>query len=156
MVALIAALALAGDPSVKPWPIGPGAAYRPSARRVACPARGSFAVHLELFAGRKGIVIPAGIGTCSDALWTRTPTGVVEVSGRGHTLGDVFRVWARTLGSHRLLSFNSGSPVRAYVNGRHVPGAVGAIPLTRGAQIVLEIGGYVPPHRFLLLPKGSS
>ena len=159
MIALIAALALGGDPSVKPWPIGPSAAYRPSAGRVTTDlcTPGGFAVHLEIFAGRNAVVIPAGIGSCSDRVRTRTPTGVVEVSsGSRQTVGDLFRVWGRPLGSHRLVSFSSRSPVRAYVNGRAVVGAVSAVPLTAGAEIVLEIGGYVPPHRFFLFPKRSS
>ena len=160
MIALVAALALVGDPSVKPWPIGPGPAYRPSAGRVvatdACPRGGTFAVHLELFAERQVVVVPGGIGACSDPVRTRTPTGVVEVAaGAQRTVGDVFRVWGRPLGSHRLLSFRSALPVRAYVNGRAVAGPVSAIPLTKGAQIVLEIGGYVPPHRSFLFPEGS-
>jgi hypothetical protein len=161
VIALIAALALAGDPSIKPWPIGPGAAYVPSAGRVAahetCASAGTFLVHLELFADRKAIVIPAGIGACTDAVRTRTPMGIVEVSrGKPRTVADLFRVWGRPLGSHRLLSFRSRSPVRGYVNGRRAAGPVGAIPLTEGAQIVLQIGGYVPPHRYFLFPRGSS
>lgn len=161
MIALIAALALAGDPSIKPWPIGPGAAYRPAAGRVVatdgCPPGGTFAVHLELFAERMAVVVPAGIGACSDPVRTRTPTGIVEVSsGPPKTVGDLFRVWGQPLGSHRLASFASTSAVRAYVNGRPVAGPVGTVPLTAGAEIVLEIGGYVPPHRFFLFPKGSS
>ena len=159
MIALIAMLALGGDPSVKPWPIGPTAAYRPAANRVfagACPSGETFAVHLELFANQKAVVVPAGIGACSDPVRTRTPTGIVEVSSRApRTVGDLFRVWGKPLGAHRLVSFR-GSPVRAYVNGRLVDGAVGSVPLTAGAEIVLEIGGYVPPHRFFLFPRGQS
>ena len=160
MIALIAALALAADPSVKPWPIGPGATYRPSAGRVfadACPPDGTFSVHVELFAKQNAVVVPSGIGACSDPVRTRTPTGIVEVSsGKQRTVGDLFRVWGRPLGKHRLASFSSRSPVRAYVNGRRVVGPVSAVPLTSGAEIVLEIAGYVPPHRFFLFPKGSS
>ena len=160
MIELVAALALAGDPSVRPWPIGPGAAYRPSAgptvQDSVCPNGGAFRVHVELFAERNAVVVPAGIGACSDPVRTRTPTGVFEVSSRGRpTVGDLFRVWGQPLSTHRLASFTSGSPVRVYVNGRPVGGPVGSIPLTKDAEIVLEIGGYVPPHRFFLFPKGS-
>jgi hypothetical protein len=158
VIALVAALALAGDPSVKPWPIGPGPAYVPSAGRVEtgkCPAAGTFAVHVELFAGQKVVVVPSGIGACSDPVRTRTPTGVVEVSaGKRRTVGDLFRVWGEPLGARTLASFR-GSPVRVYVNGRAVNGPASAVPLTPGAEIVLEIGGYVPPHRFFLFPKGT-
>jgi hypothetical protein len=160
VIALLAALALAGDPSVKPWPIGPGPAYRPApvhAHTGACSPRGSFAVHVELFAGQRVVLVPAGIGACVDPVHTRVATGVVSVSaGRPHTLGDLFRVWGRPLGAHRLVSFTSRTPVRVYVNGRRATGPVAAVPLTRGAEIVVELGGYVPPHRFFLFPKGSS
>jgi hypothetical protein len=40
------------------------------------------------------------------------------------------------------------------VGGRRWLGDVRAIPLKRHAQIVLEIGGYVPPHARFLFPKG--
>ena len=167
MIALVAAVALATVPSdtlsrshaaAAPvvTPIGPGAAYRPSARRpvATCGTQQRFSVHLELFANRRAIVIPAGIGSCSDPVRTSTPTGVVEVARPGLDLGDLFRIWGRTLTARALLSFRSSEPVRAYVNGRLSPLAVSAIPLTAGAEIVLEIGGYVPPHRFFLFPKG--
>ena len=161
MIELVAALALAGDPSVRPWPIGPGPAYRPPAGRPAdaraCPDGPTFRVHLELFADRRAIVVPAGIGGCSDPARTRTPTGVVEiVRGARLDLGDFFRVWGQPLGAHRLASFRSRAPVRAYVGGRPARGPIDAIPLEPGAQIVLELGGYVPPHTSFLVPKGTS
>ena len=166
MIALLAALALAADPSVKPWPIGVGADYQPAAAAHAvgslrCGAsRQAFAVHLELFANRRAVVIPAGIGvgprTCVYPVRTLTPTGVVGVARAGLTLGDVFHVWGQLLSTHTLASFTSGTPVRAYVNGHLVRGAASSIPLTPGAQIVLELGGYVPPHGSFLFPRGSS
>jgi hypothetical protein len=167
VIALLAALALAAGPSNNLLqgsdtpvltPIGPGSAYRPLAGRpvTACRTHLRFAVHLELFADRRAIVIPAGIGRCSDPARTRTPIGVVEVVREGLVLGDLFRIWGQTLTAHRLLSFTSRSPVRAYVNGRLVAGPVSSVPLNKGAQIVLEIGGYVPPHSFFLFPKGTS
>ena len=159
MIVLLAALALAGDPSPKPWPIGPTAAFRPSAGRDpatdACPPAGSFQVHVELFADKNAVVVPAGIGACADPVRTRTPTGVVEVTGgTPRTVGEIFRVWGQPLGDHRLVSFRSTSAVRAYLNGRRAAGPPASIPLRPGAEIVLEIGGYVPPHRFFLFPKG--
>ncbi len=64
----------------------------------------------------------------------------------------LFRIWGQPLGMRRLASFRSGSPVRAYVGGRRVEGPVGAIRLTPHAQIVLELGPYVPPHPSFLFP----
>jgi hypothetical protein len=168
MIELLAALALGGDPSVKPWPIGPGPAYRPPAavrdgRPVAghaCRTGGArFRVHLELFAHRRVVIVPAGIGVtgaCSYPARTRTPTGVVEVAeGSRLKLGDLFRIWGQPLGTHRLASFRSDAPVRAYVGGRPARGPVASIPLEPGAQIVLELGAYVAPHASYLFPKGS-
>jgi hypothetical protein len=166
VIELLALAALAGDPSVRPWPIGPGPAYRPApAARptpgLACAKGGSaFAVHVELFANRRAIVVPAGIGVargCSYPARTRTPTGIVEVARDSNvSLGDLFRIWHQPLGPRRLLSFRSPSPVRAYVNGHRAGGSVGSIRLEPGAEVVLELGGYVPPHASFLFPKGLS
>jgi hypothetical protein len=117
-------------------------------------------VHLELFAGRKVVIVPAGIGVdsgCRYPLSTAGPDGVVTVSrGRALTLGDLFRVWGQPLGPRSLAGFTSRTPVRAYVAGRRVNGSVSAIRLTPHAEIVLELGGFVPPHPFFLFPGGSS
>ena len=150
----------APPPSVIPTPIGVGAAYRPPARTQTvktgrpvgtfrCGATGKrYGVHLELFARRRVVIVPAGIGIatarrCSYAARTRTPTGVVEiVAGARLTLGDLFRIWGQPLGRGRL----------AFVRRRRWRGDPAAIPLTRHAQIVLELGGYVPPHPNFLFP----
>ena len=152
MIALLATAAALGAVP-QPTPIGPGAAYRPPAGRpfVACPGRPVARVHVELFAHGRAIVIPAGIGACSDPLRTRTPTGVVELTHGRLVLGDLFRVWGRPFSTHRLLSFNSRAPVRAYVDGRAVAG-LRSIPLKPGAEIVVELGAFVPPHSSFLFP----
>jgi hypothetical protein len=98
-------------------------------------------------------VIPAGIGSCADPLRTRTPTGVVELTRHGLVLGDLFRAWGQPLGTHTLLSFHSSGRVHVYVDGREESGAAAAIPLTPGAEIVVELGGYVPPHASFLFPR---
>jgi hypothetical protein len=103
-------------------------------------------------------MVPAGIGTrrgCSYALRTRWPTGVIEIRrGQNRTLGRFFRLWGQPLSPTRLVGFTTTAsrPVRAYVAGRRWHGALGAIPLRRHAQIVLELGRYIPPHRFFLFP----
>jgi hypothetical protein len=184
IVAVLAAVALAGDPSVRPWPIGPGPRYLPAAASAAvidgrpvgelrCASAGKvFRVHLELFAHRRVVVVPAGIGVagapvrqgasvvprgCSYPARTLTPAGIVEVAaGARLHLADLFRIWGQALGKRRLLSFRSASPVRAYVGGRLVRGPAGAVTLTPDAQIVLELGAYVAPHRFFLFPRAAE
>ena len=120
-----------------------------------------FGAHLELFASRRVVIVASGIGVapprvregayvregrCSYPLRTREPTGVIEVAAGGgsYTLGDLFALWGQPLGPNRLAGFRG--PVAAYVAGRRRPGDPRAIPLARHAQIVLEVGGHVPPH----------
>ena len=81
---------------------------------VRRPGRKTFRVHVELFAQRKVVVVPPGIGVagngCVYPARTSTPTGVVEVErGAKLRLGDLFRIWGRRLGEHRLLTFPSSS-----------------------------------------------
>src|SRR5919201_3582426 len=145
-------------------PIGVGPRYRADAPR--------FGVHVELFANRRVVVVPAGIGVaaprrrvgafvrprgCSYAVRTLGPTGVVEVRrGARLTLGRLFAVWGQPLSATRLAGFSTrrGAPVRAYVAGRPWQGPPGAIPLTRHAPIVLELGRFVPPHRSFRFRSG--
>ncbi len=163
MIAVLAAAALGGDPSVVAIPIGPGARFRPVAKAAAAPTltcgggKPLFRVHLELFAKGKVIVVPAGIGRgnadCVPLTRTTTPGGIVEVSRRGVTLGDLFRVWGETLSPRRLLSFSGA--VRVYVAGRLLTRDPRDVVLTPNAEIVVETGPVIPPHRFFLFPKGS-
>ena len=187
-VAAVAALGTAGaalgaDPI--PTPIGVAPAYRLAARGpevaggkpvggLVCSskARPRFGVHLELFARRLALIVPAGIGVapplvrhdafvaggrCSYPLRTREPTGVIEVArGVKATLGAFFDVWGQPLSRTRLAGFRAqaGKHVLAFVAGKPWRGDPRAIPLRRHAQIVLEIGGYVPPHVSYLFPGG--
>jgi hypothetical protein len=149
---------------VQPWPIGAGPRFHPPApvrdgrpigslRCDSAPAR--FAVHVELFAHQRVATVPRGIGRgprCTYPLRTLDPTGVVYAA-RPVTLGDLFRIWGQRLGSQRLLSFRGA--VRAFVAGRAVAGDPRRIRLVPRRQIVLEVGGYVPPHPSYLFPKGT-
>jgi hypothetical protein len=156
-------------------PIGPGPEFQPAAR---WPLAGGAAfgglrtdlqagarVHLELFARRLVVVVPGGIGVSGgrtelygrvvDALWhapawTTIAGGVVHFDGRLR-LADVFAVWGEPLGRHRLLRFSG--PVTAFVNGRRRAGDPRTITLRDGDQIVLEVGGYVPPHDRFTFPR---
>jgi hypothetical protein len=115
--------------------------------------------HIELFALRRVLVLPAGIGTspkrCSYPVRTGEPTGVVEfVSRPGVTLGDLFAVWGQPLSRASMAGFRG--EVRVYVAGRRRRGDPRSVPLTPHGQVVLEIGGYVPPHPFFLFPETTK
>jgi hypothetical protein len=165
-------------PSVQPWPIGVGPGFRlaaaPAAVRGGRPVGGfrcgvggpRFGAHIELFVERRVLIVPAGVGVsrpsrvsfglirahrCSYPVRTLDPTGVIEVGARA-TLGDFFAVWGQRLGPHRIASFTGR--VLAFVGGRRWWGDPRRIPLARHAQIVLEVGGYVPPHPRYLFPPG--
>jgi hypothetical protein len=184
MRACVAALAVAafcgcGDRagSATPLPrtapsVGPGPRHRPpslSARaargkpiaglRCTRDRAARFGVHLELFAERRVVLIPPGVGIapprrrtgayvsggrCWYALRTREPTGVIEVEARSptKTLGQFFAIWGQPLRG------------RAYVNDRLRRGDPRAIRLTKHAQIVIEVGGYVRPHASYRFPPG--
>jgi hypothetical protein len=128
----------------------------------------SYGVHLELYARRLVVPVPAGIGiappqrrrgayvlggACSYPLRTFEPTGVLVVdAGRAVSVGALFAVWGQPLSRHSLAGFRGA--VAAFVGGRRWPGPPEAIPLRRHAEIVLEIDGSVPPHPRYRFPPG--
>jgi hypothetical protein len=180
----ILGLALLGLGGPIATPIGVGPRYHPPAAparvlrgepvgALRCGDGGRhFGVHLEVFARGRVVIVPAGIGVaaprrrigafvrprgCSYPVRTLDPTGVVEVRrGASLTLSGLFAVWGQPLSETRLAAFSTrrGAPVRAYVGGRRWRGSVGAIPLRRHAQIVLELGRFVPPHRSFRFRSG--
>jgi hypothetical protein len=125
-------------------------------------------MHVELFADRQVVLLPGGIGVapprtwvggaltggrCSYPLRTTDPTGVIQIALGAHaTLGDLFAVWGRSLGRGRLLSFRG--VMHTYVDGRPIRGDPRLVPLRPHAEVVLEVGGYVPPHSAYLFPRG--
>lgn len=159
-------------------PIGTGPRFHPPATgpvigpctRTPGPRDG---VHVEVFASDRVLLLPAGIGVrpprdlldgritsagCYGPLVTLDPTGVVLVRpGAGLTLGTLFRSWGQPLSPTRLTSFSApaGSRVAVFVNGKRWPGAPASVPLTRHAEIVLEVGPYVPPHPSYAFPAGT-
>jgi hypothetical protein len=91
---------------------------------------------------------------CFGDLVTVEPTGVVLMRpGARATVADLFRSWGQPLTLGRAASFSGR--VRVYVDGRRRPGGAGAVPLTAHAEIVLEVGPYVPPHASYRFPPGS-
>jgi hypothetical protein len=159
-------------------PIGVGPRFHPP---VSGPVSGSCqaalgprdGVHVEVFAANRVLLLPAGIGTvpprtsldgritaarCYGALVTLDPTGVVRVRpGARLTLGTLFSSWGQPLSRTRLDSFTAaaGSEVAVFVDGKPWGGAPAAVPLTRHAEIVLEVGPHVPPHSSYAFPPGT-
>jgi len=155
-------------------PIGVGPRFQPptpnrpvrDCRAALGPRDGA---HVELFARNRVVLLPRGIGTrpprtldsgrivrarCYGPVVTLEPTGVVLVRrATTATLGDLFAAWGAPLSAHRAASF--AGPVAVYVGGRRAGGAPGAVPLRRHAVIVIEVGGYIPPHRRYVFPPGS-
>jgi hypothetical protein len=161
---------VAGPPIVtRPIGVGPGyllpprsgaAAAGRSIRGLACragPRRGPVVAHLEIFAGRQTLVIPAGIGVregrCRYPVRTLMPTGLIVADRPGLTLGDLFAVWGQPLEQGRVAGFRG--PVVAFVGGRRVRGDVAHVPIRHHSQIVVEVSGYVPPHAHYVFPRSS-
>lgn len=152
-----------------------GVARRAPVAGLRCGPPGShpYGVHLELYARRLVVPVPAGIGVappqrrrgayvlggaCIYPLRTFEPTGVIvvdrAVSARAPTptLGALFAIWGQPLSTARLAGFRG--PVAAFVGGRPWRRPPQEIPLTPHAEIVLEVGGPVPPHRTYLFGPG--
>ena len=155
--------------------IGRGPRFHPPATGpVLGPCRRALGArvqaHVELFADNHVVLVGSGIGTrppralsagrivaarCYGAIVTLDPTGVVLVArGASSTLADLFRSWGQPLSSSRLAGFRAapGTHVAVFIDGRAWHGAPATVPLTEHAEIVLEVGPHVPPHRFYTFP----
>jgi hypothetical protein len=128
------------------------------------------AAHVELFADNHVVLIAAGVGTrprrevvagrivragCFGAVVTLDPTGAVLIRpGRPPRLSALFRAWGEPLSTTRIASFSAapGQRVAVFVNGRRRRTDPESVPLSAGAEIVLEVGPYVPPHRRYMFP----
>jgi hypothetical protein len=161
--------------------VGPDARWRPPslspAVAAARPVRGMrcdrderrrFGVHIELFAARRVVLVAPGIGVapprvrdgayvrggrCWYPLRTREPTGVIEVEeGAPRTLGDLFGLWGQPLSRAGVAGFRGR--VRAHVGAREWRGDPRAIPLEPHAQIVVQVGPFIPPHARYAFPPG--
>jgi hypothetical protein len=159
-------------------PIGRGVRFQPpvtgrpigDCTRTLGPRAG---VHVEVFGANRVVLIPAGVGVrrprgyssgritragCYGELVTLDPTGLVLIRpGARLTLADLFRSWGQPLTNHRIGAFNAGSgaAVRVFVDGRPRAGSPAGVPLRRHAEIVLEVGPYVPPHAAYTFPPGT-
>jgi hypothetical protein len=87
---------------------------------------------------------------CFGAIVTLDPTGVVFVRRGSHaTVSELFRAWGQPLSPLRVASFHAkpAGRVVAFVDGRRSDLSPGSVPLAKHAEIVVEVGPYVPPHR---------
>ncbi len=162
--------AVTGPPIVtRPIGVGPGFRLAPLGARtrraqpidgLRCrpgPLRGAIVAHLEIFARRETLIIPSGIGVvagrCRYPLRTRSPTGLIDASRAGLTLGDLFRVWGEPLSARRIAGFTG--PIVAFVGGRRVRGPIARIPIRHHSEIVVEISGFVRPHASYVFPRSA-
>jgi hypothetical protein len=159
-------------------PIGRGPGFHPVVSgpiigRCRTKLGSRIAVHLELFAANRVVIVPAGVGTrppravslgritrarCYGDVVTLDPTGVVLVrSGSRLALSELFRSWGQPLSRSRLATFAAGpgDGVVAFVNGRRWHGRPQDVPLGSHAEIVLEVGPYVPPHATFSFPRDA-
>jgi hypothetical protein len=155
-------------------PIGSGPRFRPPVTgRPGRPCRRGlgprFGVHVEVFAANQVVIVATGIGVqppvrvsagrisyarCYGRLVTLEPTGLVLVRpGRTQSLGDLFRAWGEPLSRRGVASFTGR--VTVFVDGRRWRGRPASVPLLRHAEIVAEIGPYVPPHAAYAFPPGT-
>jgi hypothetical protein len=157
--------------------IGRGARFHPALRnRPVRECRRELGrrieAHVELFAQNRVVLLPAGIGTrpprkledgrvkaarCYGPVSTLEPTGIVFVRrGSRARIASLFAAWGEPLSETRIASFAApaGTRVAAFVDGRRRRGSPRKIPLTEHAEIVLEVGPHVPPHRSFAFPPG--
>jgi hypothetical protein len=180
LVAVAAALVIAAGcggghgapgPPIVTRPIGVGPGFRlpalgAAARtatpigRLECrhgPLGGPIVAHLEIFARRETLIVPARIGVvagrCRYPVRTLGPTGLILADRSALTLGDLFAVWGQPLTQRRLAGFRGR--VVAFVTGRRVAGDVRRIPIRHHSQIVVEVSGYVPPHAHYVFPRAN-
>ena len=157
-------------------PIGRGPRFQPPLKGSvtgACTARLGIRgqTHVELFGANRVVLLAAGIGTraprrlvdgrlrraaCFGEVVTLDPTGTVYFRPGTHpTVGALFSAWGQPLTPKRIASFTGGR-VRVYVDGRLRRGSPRSVPLRTGAEIVLEVGPYVPPHTHFSFPQIPS
>jgi len=169
---LAGARSVGHGPRFRPSPTGALAARAKPVDGMRClpPGRVASAAHIEVFAAGHVVVIPAGIGfaaplrrhgayvnggRCAYPVRTVEPTGLVLMeAGRPVTLGQFFDLWGQRL-SHRTVagfSASTGTGVSVFINGSRWRGDSSYAPIAPGAQITVEVGPLVAPHRRYTFP----
>lgn len=169
-----------GVPLLAGKPLGPARSPAPgrSSGGVPCGVREQLRYHvharLTLYVNGKPRAVPLGVGiappraltkssdgsfvssgSCFSFLHTHATDGVIHIEAPGKVtfkLGQFFAIWQQRL-DRRHLGPISGRVI-AYVNGKRYRHDPRAIPLTKHAQIQLEVGQplVAPPH--ITFPRG--
>ena len=129
--------------------------------------------HLTIFANGSPRQVPAGIGipgsqtqntpqgpeavggTCIYWLHTHAPDGIIHIESpihRTYTLGDFFDEWGQPLGPGQVGP--ATGHVTALYNGQVYQGNPRDIPLTKHAQIQLEVGSPLVGPEKITWPSG--
>jgi hypothetical protein len=96
-----------------------------------------------------------GAGNCFYWLHTHAADGIIHIESpvaRTYTLGDFFDVWGEKLGPAEVGPVSG--PVTAFYDGRLFPANPRDIPLTRHAQIQLDIGRPLVAPAEISFPSG--
>jgi hypothetical protein len=130
--------------------------------------------HLTIFVSGRQRRVPAGVGigaprtvvptpsgefvsggTCFSWLHTHAADGIIHIESpvqRAFTLGDFFDVWKQPLGPRHIGS--TTGRVTAFLDGRPYHSNPRDIPLTRHAQIQLDIGHPAVAPVSIRFPQG--
>ena len=124
--------------------------------------------HIELFGANKVVLLPGGIGTraprhsvdgqltraaCFGSVVTLNDEGILYLRrGSDVTLKTLFKAWGEPLTETRIAAFSGGGQVKVFVNGRRRRIDPRDLRITPNAEIVIEVGPYVPPHTRFAYP----
>lgn len=148
-----------GRQTPPPWPAPSDAAT--AVAQAGLPLLGAegavqhIHAHLDVIVDGQPVLVPADIGIDERAgrispLHTHDKTGVIHVESPTQatfSLAQLFSEWQVRLSASQLGGLNAtpGSELRAYVNGKQVPGNPGAITLHNHDQIALVYGSAPNP-----------
>ena len=129
--------------------------------------------HLTIFVNGSARQVPAGIGipgaqgqstpngtfigsgTCFYWLHTHAADGIIHIESpvqRSYTLGEFFNEWGQPLSAHQVGP--ASGKVTALYNGQVYQGNPADIPLTKHAQIQLEVGAPLVAPEKITFPAG--
>jgi hypothetical protein len=87
-------------------------------------------------------------------VWTTQAGGVLHAERTGLRLSDFFAGWGRELASDRLLGFRGRFTCSSTAGFSAV--LPGDVVLRDHDQIVMQVGGYLPPHATFVFPPDRA